>query len=411
MNKFAFTIILLLFGFFRFAYAQDFKYEAKLEQVEKTDFYKINISPKIVSAMENFPADIRIFDELNNEIPYLFYANEYNLNIETLRYNKFKKVLVKNYTDKIIIEIDNSDKNLFSLFYIMFKRLEKLESITLYGGNKKGAKMKLISINKKSFLHNKKGNTIELLHLSPCRYKYFEIHINNNYKRNRIIVSKVGYIKLKIPDKSFVKILKPQIFQTYSKEDKVSQIKITYNYAQRIDFVKINISQSDYYYRDAYLQTRERSVKKKRNKYFFRQIKSFKLNSDCLPLVQLNNFREKTFFLKIMDKDNLPLKIDSIECFQKKYYLVAKIEKNKSYFLRCGNSTVNTALYDLQYFVDEIPKHLKNIKVSEIKQLNEDSDKASIALRPDKNIIWFAISIIVFILLYITAKMLKNIDN
>ncbi len=106
MNKYILTII-LLFNLFTVTYAQSFKLEAKLEKVSEANFYKIKLAPEIVSGMENFPNDIRIFDEQNNEIPYLFLNNEYHLAVETLKYNKFKNSSIKKNDNQLVIRIEN----------------------------------------------------------------------------------------------------------------------------------------------------------------------------------------------------------------------------------------------------------------------------------------------------------------
>ncbi len=409
MNKYTLTII-LLFNLLTVTYAQSFKLEAQLEKVSETNFYRIKLAPEIVSGMENFPHDVRIFDEQNNEVPYLFLSNKYHLPVETLKYEKFKNSSIKKNDNQLVIRIENLNSKLFSLFYIMYKNPQNRQNIVLYGGNEMN-KMKVILINDKSFIHNSKGSSIEFVYFQPCSYKYFEIHIKK-FGKKYANVSKVGYINHSVPDKSFIRLLSPKINQKLNKEQRVSQIKITYNYPQRIDLLKINIASPDFYYRDAHIQIKDSSFyKKKKNYYYRRIINSFKLNSDCASIVFLNNFREQTFYLEIENKDNLPLKIDSIECFQKKYYLIAKLENNKTYFLRCGDSRMTKAQYDIQYFTDKIPKHLKTIKTSETKPLNVNPIKQNRGFKPDKKVVWLVIIFISVILLYITVKMLKNTDN
>jgi hypothetical protein len=380
-----------------------------LGKVSETNYYKIKLADKVISGMENFPNDVRIFDEQNNEIPYLFLSNEYRLSPEALKYNKFKNSSIKKNNNQLVIRIENLDNKLFSLFYIMYKNSQNRQNILLYGGNEKN-KMKIILINDRSFIHNNKGSAIEFIYFQPCRYKYFEIHIKK-YGKKYSNVSKAGYINRSVPDKSFTRLLSPKINQTFRKEQKVSQIKIAYNDPQRVDLLKIYVGSSDFYYRDAHIQIKDSSFYKKKKNYYYRTVSSFKLNSDCTPIVYLNNFREQSFYLEIEDKDNLPLKIDSIECFQKKYYLIAKLQKNKSYFLRCGNPNLAKAQYDLEYFTDKIPKHLNTVKISNAKPVNRDSKKQNKGFKPGKKVVWLVIIFVSAVLLYVTVKMMQNTDN
>ncbi len=407
MNRIIFTISLLII--FTAAFAQDFKVEATLEKVDESGFYKIKLSPELISAMENFPADIRIFDEQNNEIPYIFKDYKDSKSAETLKYNKFQYSKVKVSNKYKTISIVNNKNKIFSRFYILYKNGQKAYNLKLFGGNEKN-KLKEISTTVTTLKYNKLGSILELIDFQPCKYKFFKIQMDK-YSTKYPQISKFGYIKSSIPGKAYLKLENPDINQNNIKNKKISRIKITYTSPQRIDMIYIHTGNIDFYYRNARIQIKDSSVYKKKKSYYYRNLENFKLNSDCMPIVLFNNFRAQIFYLEIENKDNNALNIDSIECFQRKYYLISKLEKNKNYFLRLGNVQINKPDYDLQYFTNKIPKHLKAIKINEIKQIINTKNIENKGFHPDTKIVWIVIVLIAGILIYITSRMLKKTDN
>ena len=198
--------------------------------------------------------------------------------------------------------------------------------------------------------------------------------------------------------------------QKYLKKKKTQQLKISYKKPQRIDAVLVYISQPEFYMRKADLMIKDSTIYKKRKpSYYMRSIKYFDLNSECLPLVYLNGLREREFYLQIENQDNPPLKIDSIACFQKKYFLIARLEKDKTYTLGIGNPKINQPQYDLEYFSSQIPKVLKTIKAGQVTyQENKVKEKV---FAPDRKIVWTIIAFTALVLLFVTAKMLKSSEN
>ncbi len=407
MNRIIF--IILLFSLFTAAFAQDFKVEAKLEKVDESGFYKIKLPPELISAMENFPADLRIYDEQNNEIPYIFKNYEDSKLAETLKYSKFQNSKIEVSNKRKLISIVNDKNQIFSRFYILYKNGQKAYNLKLFGGNEKN-KLKEISITVTTLKYNKLGSVLELIDFHPCKYKFFKIQMDK-YSTKYPQISKFGYIERTIPGKAYLKLKNPKIKQNDYKDKKVSRIKITFNSPQRINLININTGNIDFYYRNARIQIKDSSVHKKKKTYYYRTLNSFKLNSDCTPTVLFNNFRAQTFYLEIENKDNTPLKIDSIECFQKRYYLISKLKKNKNYFMRIGNVQIKKPDYDLQYFTDKIPKDLEVVKIANIKQIDNIKNSESKGFHPDTKTVWIVIILIAGVLLYITIRMLKKTDN
>jgi len=404
-------ILIILFTFsWISAFAQDFKLQATLEKVPENGFYKIKLPVQIISAMENFPADIRIYDEQNNEVPYIFKSSDEYFSIESTDFHYFNNFRIKSYGNQTYIRIKNKKQKTFSRFYVMYKNGQTGKNLKLYAINRQN-QLKLLSIEQLQTQTIDGGQTVlQVFDFPDCSYSYYEIRIEKNEGKFAQI-KQVGYLDKSVSKPAMQKLPAPELTKENIQEQKISRITIRYDVTQRIDAVRIFIGNPDYYYRDANFLVKDSSVHKKKKSFFYRNVKNFKISSDAEAYIRLNDFRAQTFYLQIENKDNPPLKVDSLVCFQKKYYLVAQLEKDKKYFLRVGSHDLPKPEYDLQYFTDKIPKQLKSIELQNVDKLNKKQKVDNKGFNPDKSMVWMLILIISAVLIFIVAKMMKNTDN
>ena len=59
--------------------AENFQEKVKIDSVPKTGFYKIILSPEIISVTKTGYSDIRIYDAKQNEAPYILIENQDSL--------------------------------------------------------------------------------------------------------------------------------------------------------------------------------------------------------------------------------------------------------------------------------------------------------------------------------------------
>ena len=404
-------IILLFFIFITFKlFAQEeFKLQATLEKVTESGFYKLKLPVQVISAMENFPNDMRIYDAQGNETPYLLKAYDEHFSIESTRFHYINSFRIKSFNGQTFVRIQNKKHKVFSRFYVMYKNAQTGQNLRLYAGNLSD-QLEQLPVHLLTQTINSGFTVLQLIDFPPCSFNHYEIRIEASDAKYAQI-QQVGYLDRKIPGKNYVRLSKPEIKQQELSEQKLSLIEINFKTPQRVDAVYVYANGTEFYHRNANFLIKDSTVYKKKKSYFFRNLKSFKISSNIEPYIEFDNFRTQKFYLQIENKDNPPISIDSIVFFQKKYYLVARFEKNKQYILRCGNKNLHKPEYDLQYFSDKIPGRLKNVKILELTKLKQNKTVDSKGFKPGKNIVWIVILFVSAILIFIVVKMMKNTDN
>jgi hypothetical protein len=118
----------------------------------------------------------------------------------------------------------------------------------------------------------------------------------------------------------------------------------------------------------------------------------------------------KEFWIEIFNNDDQSLGISSLQCWQLKRYCIAQLDKQKTYELRFGDSLLNAPQYDLRFFQTTIPDTRKTLVPSEIheKTILQVAEVAPVFFK-SRMFIWMALILVVAILSFVTARMLKHI--
>ncbi|RLD73331.1 MAG: hypothetical protein DRJ10_17945, partial [Bacteroidetes bacterium] len=204
------TIIFILFNSF-FVAAQHYMFEAKIKKNNKGGFYKIYLTPEISSKLQqNFP-DIRIVNEKNEEIPFIYGLDQINpdstakveLKILKNKHKKFKRIT------NIIVENDS---------------LKNIDNFILEIPNK-GLKNKLKitgSFDQKLWYEIKKNFSVQsaysdsiitelfLTNIPTTGFKFYKFTFND-YKDESVDVLKVYSINNPEVNKEYFELVKPLI--------------------------------------------------------------------------------------------------------------------------------------------------------------------------------------------------------
>ena len=117
----------------------------------------------------------------------------------------------------------------------------------------------------------------------------------------------------------------------------------------------------------------------------------------------------------IENDDNRPLQLNGIEAWQLTRYMKTYLEQGHKYRLVYGDSIAVAPVYDLNYFVDSIPKVLPTLVVLESKEqvtpLTNNAIEKSLSWYENKLFIWIAIIAIILLLSFMSWKMLTEMKN
>jgi hypothetical protein len=192
--------------------AQDWHWQADLDDIAKDGFYKINISPEIVSASENNNGDIRIYDASDNEIPFII-DKEQSVNLKEF-FVEYKIITNETqrkwpYYSQIIIH--NPKKNEISNFQFIIRNADVSKNLKLSGSDD-AAHWYVIKdkYRFRSIYNDESTSVIKILNFPNSNYEYFEILIDD-WRDNPINIQKAGYFDTAVEEGKYAVITKPVV--------------------------------------------------------------------------------------------------------------------------------------------------------------------------------------------------------
>ncbi len=400
------TIIFILFNSF-FVAAQHYMFEAKIKKNNKGGFYKIYLTPEISSKLQqNFP-DIRIVNEKNEEIPFIYGLDQINpdstakveLKILKNKHKKFKRIT------NIIVENDS---------------LKNIDNFILEIPNK-GLKNKLKitgSFDQKLWYEIKKNFSVQsaysdsiitelfLTNIPTTGFKFYKFTFND-YKDESVDVLKVYSINSPEVNKEYFELVKPLIRHKDTLDKTIINLRFADSYF--IDKISFRIEGSRYYLRRANIYKKIDIIQNTGGILHFDDVnKEFFLGSDRNNTIILPRFKTKNLKLVVDNKDNIPIRIVDVNAYQLRNYIITYLKLGDAYTLKFGDLNAEFPVYDLTYFKESIPEEIPHIEIKSMKQVfSENKDETSSFIwRIPPHYLWIGISIVGIILLYLTTRMI-----
>ncbi|RLD68222.1 MAG: hypothetical protein DRI95_03555 [Bacteroidetes bacterium] len=393
-------------------FAQDWHWEVELNDITNDGFFKINISPEIVSASENNTGDIRIYDALGNEIPFIL-EKEQSVNLKEffVKYKIITNEIQRKWPYYSRIVIHNPKKNEISNLQLIIRNADVSKTLKLSGSD--DAVQWYVVKDKyrfRSIYNDEATAVIQILNFPNSNYEYYEILIDD-WRNNPIKIEKAGYFDSAREEGKYAKIINPTIEQKELKEEKQSLVYVQFPTKQLVNKIHLKIDGSEFYHRDAEILVKDSTIyKKKKPEYFFRSLHSFIISSNSLNNIYFTGFDTKEFFIRVNNYDDKPIKISAVNSWQLKHYLISKLRKAKNYYVRTGNVEISEPEYDLKYFKNEIPEKLSFISTKKIADISKKEQLKPKGLQVSKIVIWLVIGGIALLLIYFISKMMKDMN-
>lgn len=191
-------------------------------------------------------------------------------------------------------------------------------------------------------------------------------------------------------------------------------IHLDFKQMQQINRIDFNISEPKHFLRSAQiLVTRERQNKRQTETY--REVlRQFELNSGKSLMLDFEGLNEKEIDIEIENKDNAPLTIDSIKCWQLATWLVCELKANTPYLLKCGDKSLHRPEYDLVNFITATPHALPQTLVKKMVMVSVSSATVAPKVKAfyeEKSFIWICIAIGSFVLFWFSRSLLKDMKG
>ncbi|WP_018344981.1 hypothetical protein [Cytophaga aurantiaca] len=410
------------------AQAQSFRWSAALEDSVIADgFYNIVLRPEIGAKLQDNYSDIRILNEKNEEIPFVHKSEE----------PYFSSTLFKEYpivSNKIIngcctkLTIENTGKKAINNICFVLKNSDAVK-VNRISGSDDG--ITWYAVKQFDVFYNNYSETdtkvLTYVHFPLTDYLYYSfditdrgywnekswIHWENSSRWNYPVnVLKVGFYETFLKEGKYKSVPAPTFEQQTKAEEKRTYIKVSFADQYLINRIRFNFSGPRYYKREITLATKVSGKKKQGDMYI--PITTLEVNSYSLNEFDFSFFREKEFYILIENDDNRPLELKGIETWQLTRYLKTYLEKGHQYRLAYSDSASVAPVYDLNYFVDSIPKVLPTLLVLDSKKIDKPAivvAEESISWYENKLFVWLAIAALIALLSFMSWKMLGEMKK
>jgi hypothetical protein len=392
-----FTAVLL----YSFVFAGDFKYQSTIDNVSAIGYYDVVLTPDIVSKLNDDFADLRLFDSLNNEIPYILKMESAFKDNSLFREHKILSNTSnkKEGLNKIVIE--NTMGSSIDYLYLVYRSSEIEKEITLKGSDDL-VNWFIIAQAYPEIIGLTDNNTAQIKYLKFPRssYKYFMVQTSIK-KQEPLQLIRTGYYENgRIPGQ-FVKLQDAKVKQADSSKYKQSFVKINLADSFKVSKIRIFISSPDIYYRKFKLFI----VNKSKKELIGEEI----LSSRKSNVFDFPAFRAKELLIVVENEDNQPLKIDSISAYQLGAYITAKLYRGEKYLLRFGNKDAKAPSYDLEYFKDKIPDNLEKLTPSAPLKIGGEQQHIKAKSFFNNTIVWIILVVVIGAVALVTIKLSREV--
>ncbi len=401
-------IIVKIFVFsFIYTRGQTFKAEAALPAVEKDNFYRIVISPRISTHLNDILSDIRIYDKKGLEVPYILQQelpNYYHENF--IEYEILAKDSKPGCCTSLLLR--NAKKNPINNIHLKIKNADAWREASLLGSDDQN---KWFTIKDYFTLSAPDGfqdtEEIKLVGFPWSNYEFYLLKINDSTLAPLNILQ-AGYYEAETSAGKFTE-LPVRLHASDSTLQRKTYVRLSLGSLQFIDKLEVVVSGVKYYRRNATLfEKRIRISKSGERSEYYNPIKNFELTSGRTAIVELFGVRAQELLVEIENEDNPPLTISGVKAFQLNRYLTGWLNRDEQYVLKFGEPDLAPPVYDLTFFKDSIPAKSDILEAGEIKFLQKVSKETPDTFFTSKTIIWVAIGLVTVVLGIMSVKLVRE---
>ena len=408
MNRYKFLLFTSLFTFvFCLTTAKAQQIQAKVSTVEN-GYSSILIPQEFRARIANNLSTLRLKDAKGNEVPFVVKPQEADLSF----FSPIPYEHIKNTVDSTeVFLIDQKDKKKSSGYIIQVANSDNNKKYLIEGSDDM---QNWFGIVNNGILTSLKDDTqtftSKSINFPPVDYRYIRIMLDNK-RSSPIRVLNIGEIKNSGTTLKLEKIKDISYKQTNNPEHKTTTIAITKDLWTPIDYFVVYASSPKQYYRTAYTyveQQKASAVKNNNSKQKHSISEYLQLHSNAGETYPLQDSYPSLFFMEIENKDNPPLKIDSILFYQTPIHLIADLDKKQIYNLQV-DSIWSAPNYDLSKIDLNLPADIPVAKVSDIQINKTDS---TLEDKDYGNWILIGCSILgIFLVFYFGKGLIKDLNK
>jgi len=402
MQKIFFLIFLIFHQ--TIVISQTYKQKAELQDVKDDGFYKIHLSANITSKLKYGFADLRLYNINKKEIPFIYGSFSENI---TKRRKIFLKIISRKHKklkQNTSIIIQNTENLLISnLGFTLLNNRNRIP-LKIYASNNK----KKWYVIKNNFSAHTDYNNFEktelyISNIPKTNFKFYKVVFYDYNKQQTKAYQAFFYIDKDI-NKDYQLLNRPTIKHKDTLNKTIAFI--TFDQVKFIDKIKFNIKGPKYFFRKAKFSKGKIKENDDAVELYYDDFpKEIVFNSETENIIELSNFKTKTLKIVIFNKDDNPIRIESINAYQQKNFIIAYLEKGQKYYLYYNSKVSKFPIYDLSHFKEKIPDTIPTLKVKKENVEIKKNKKTTIWKLPVKYL-WIASSLIGTLLLFLSSRVI-----
>jgi hypothetical protein len=402
MNKV--NLIFLSFLLAGSLYSQGYRWQAEVEDNITPGFFKVELSPEIVSQLNTNFSDIRITDDHKKETPYFIEKEPFSVTKRVFKeYDMVQKIRWRNGATVLVVE--NKDRDTINNIQLQIKNFDVRKRLELAGSDDY---MNWYTI-KENYLFNsangeKTTSQMKSLNFNYTDYRYYRIVIYDCFSLP-INVLKIGYYDTFQEEGKFNQLAQPVLTRKDS-SNKKTYLKVNFASIPYWDKLVIKAEKPTYYYRNARICLRRQD---KKGRVYYEVKENIVLNSNSDLTFYSADFPHKTFYVVIDNADNPELENIKIDAYQLKRYLVSHLEAGENYKLIFENKDIQLPPnYDIHHFKNKIRADVPILSTGDVTLISYQEEEKSTT---SAFWMWGAIVGVALFLGYFSYKMIVDIEN
>ena len=403
-RRFSSLFCLLILGN---CYSQEFKFQAKVDPVYETRYYKIALSPELLGQIQSDVSDLRLIDSVGKEIPY-FVTEEKEGQISSSfnSYEILEKTMIPDSSSAVVFH--NSGKKKMDNITFVVQNTDVRKRARLSGSNDRENWF----IIKEDYLLHSMNNTTEtsefkLLNFPLSDYEFLKLEMNDK-DQLPINILKIGYKDSQV-NKGVVTSFQCPIT---SKNDTLGKttFQVKFEQPMYIERLGFNIIEPEYFSRNAAVSVeKERATSKKKIEHYFENIGNDNLNSNGKNTIDVRPTKTESLRIEIQNGDDVALSIDGITASYLNKYIVAELVPSQVYYLKFGDETLSNPSYDIVKFKEKITLSEATVSHQTVeKLLSQEEEIKSDSLFDNPAIVWSVLGVVGIGLAFISFRMIKE---
>jgi hypothetical protein len=416
MNQKSIHSLILLLGLALNGHAQTkgFACRGRLDTVRQAGFYNIELLPPVHACCKTDFSDVRIVNDSGRWVPHLLRLPATEYHVATALWDM--PFVSKTVTASSVICVVKNGEPLVDNIQLVLKNTSAQRSCNI-SGSFNGNDWFIIndSILLQETAVTRGDETTCTLRFPPSAYPYFKLVVDNQKTDpvNIVRLGSVGPVTAAAPAAALKRLEEnPDCSVTQLDSGRISYIRVTQKDAYQLEWLALKLSGVKYFSRtmDIYIPSGNDHSFAKPGRFLQSVTVS---NNSTLEYSLSQMVKVPVFYLLINNNDNLPLRVTSVSTAIRYRVLTAYLEKGNGYRLLAGNDSIGAPIYDVAALQDELPKDLPVLNLSGMwPNRNPLAEEPMLSPKSAPRYwLWGSLAIVLALLLYLTARMLREVNK